>query len=251
MISFNPNDKKENYLNSIKNLETLFLDFDGTLVDYKQSQDKSLEILLQENNVPTDKIAEAIEFYKEVNDDLWNKFEKKEITIPEIRVIRFQKLMDKFNFTGQPLALNDTYIDNFIKNTELEDQYYNYLKKLKQLQVNVIIVTNGAELIQNKRVDKIAIRDLIDGMVTSEGTGFPKPDTQIFEIANTISKTNKENIWMVGDSFEADIVGANSYGIKSCYISSNGNLTHNSNVIPNITTSALYHFLELIIQVKS
>ena len=88
----------------------------------------------------------------------------------------------------------------------------------------VIIVSNGIEKIQNERFKRINLFDYMHNYITSETAGEPKPGLAIFEIAHGMAnkelgyELRKDQICMIGDSKNADIKGADNYGIRSCWI---------------------------------
>ena len=69
------------------------------------------------------------------------------------------------------------------------------------------------------------INDYFDVIVTSEMVGVKKPDPKIFEYALEQANATVNNSIMIGDSYEADILGANNLGITSIYYD-----VHNDNV---------------------
>jgi putative hydrolase of the HAD superfamily len=67
-------------------------------------------------------------------------------------------------------------------------------------------------------VDRWELRSFFETIVTSAGCGFRKPDERIFRIAMDHFGVSPEQVAMVGDSLEADILGANQMGIYSIWI---------------------------------
>jgi putative hydrolase of the HAD superfamily len=66
--------------------------------------------------------------------------------------------------------------------------------------------------------DKLGYREIFDSLVVSADVGYRKPSRIIFE--QTLKETGSmpENCVMVGDRYEADIVGANNMGMRSILI---------------------------------
>jgi putative hydrolase of the HAD superfamily len=67
-------------------------------------------------------------------------------------------------------------------------------------------------------VDRWELRPFFETIVTSAGVGFRKPDERIFRPALNHFGVPPEQVAMVGDSLEADILGANLSGIYSIWI---------------------------------
>jgi putative hydrolase of the HAD superfamily len=67
-------------------------------------------------------------------------------------------------------------------------------------------------------VDHWELRPFFETIVTSAGCGFRKPDERIFRRALDHFSVPPEQVAMVGDSLEADILGANQLNIYSIWI---------------------------------
>lgn len=205
---------------------TLFIDFDGTLVDYLEAETKALEKLGERYDMDPGTIPEMVKNYKEKNKKLWSSFERKEIDIPTIVKTRFTHIKKLYpEFTSDPDLLNEEYLDNFVETTEIEEEIVDLLHQLKEKGYKLIIVSNGIHNIQTRRIGRLGLFDVIDDFVTSEEAGAPKPATNMFELAHQkIEKISgrtisKEEILMIGDSYNADIIGSQNYGIASCWVS--------------------------------
>ena len=51
--------------------------------------------------------------------------------------------------------------------------------------------------------------------------GVKKPNPKIYEFALSLAKTKKETSIMIGDSIEADVVGALDFGIEAIFFNPN------------------------------
>ena len=68
-------------------------------------------------------------------------------------------------------------------------------------------------------VHGLGLSPLIHRVVNSAETGFEKPHTGAFQAALT-SLDNPEEVWMIGDSMNADILGAESVGLRAILVRS-------------------------------
>ena len=59
---------------------------------------------------------------------------------------------------------------------------------------------------------------LVDGAVSSAEYGIAKPDPAIFEHALSLAGVAAEEAWHVGDSVDADVLGAQAAGVKPIYV---------------------------------
>jgi putative hydrolase of the HAD superfamily len=67
-------------------------------------------------------------------------------------------------------------------------------------------------------VDKAGVRRFLDFIVSSAAFGLRKPDQRIFKFALGCFGLPPEQVAMVGDTLEADILGANQAGMCSIWI---------------------------------
>ena len=80
------------------------------------------------------------------------------------------------------------------------------------------IVTNGQQRQQEKKIASLGLDAWVHGWVISEEVGIAKPDPRIFALASEATGQSLADAWMVGDSAEADIAGAQAAGLRSAYL---------------------------------
>lgn len=79
------------------------------------------------------------------------------------------------------------------------------------------IVSNGAPS-QETKIRLTGLDELVDGWAISQIVGVRKPDPAIFQAAADACGSSLDGGWMVGDSAEADIMGAAACGLASIWI---------------------------------
>jgi putative hydrolase of the HAD superfamily len=84
------------------------------------------------------------------------------------------------------------------------------------------VVTNHFRDSQRAKLDDCGLADLVDFMVTSEDSPRPKPDPSIFRIALDRGGATAAETVMVGDSWDADVVGARNAGIRPVWFNRRG-----------------------------
>lgn len=95
------------------------------------------------------------------------------------------------------------------------------LQVLAWLQARAIalgLVTNGAETIQQAKVDALGIRSSFAAIVISESAGVQKPDPRIFRLALSSLGVAPEQAWYVGDHPHNDVWGAAQIGMTSIWL---------------------------------
>jgi putative hydrolase of the HAD superfamily len=81
----------------------------------------------------------------------------------------------------------------------------------------IAVVSNNVVAEQVGKAAVCGIDRHLDAMVVSQQVGVAKPDSRIFEIALERIGAQSDDAIMVGDSWEADIAGARSAGIRAVW----------------------------------
>jgi putative hydrolase of the HAD superfamily len=104
-----------------------------------------------------------------------------------------------------------------------------YLSNKYQLH----IITNGFKEIQHIKIENCNLKKYFKNIFISEEIGCNKPNPGIFEFAlNHLSALKSETI-MIGDDWDADILGAQQFGMSSIYFSRKPNDIENK-LVPQI-----------------
>ena len=105
------------------------------------------------------------------------------------------------------------------KNWQLEDDAIDCLDTLQQEKYKLGLVSNAGDhrdVLQ--LVEKFGLESYFEFILTSAGCGYRKPHQTIFQLALENVNAPAENVAMVGDTLNADILGANQVGMYSIWI---------------------------------
>jgi len=91
------------------------------------------------------------------------------------------------------------------------------------------IITNGFEEVQHKKMTLSNITHYFKTITNSEMAGVKKPNPLIFNHALQVAKAKPHESMMIGDSYEADILGALNVGYDAIFFNYN-NETIDSNI---------------------
>ena len=83
------------------------------------------------------------------------------------------------------------------------------------------VVSNGATIKQNQKIDTIGIKPHLDAVVISEEAGVRKPEERIFRIALAELGLKPSQAWFVGDNPVADVLGASAVGLTPVWMRGN------------------------------
>lgn len=196
----------------------ILIDIDNTLYDYNKCHLIAMSKLIE--FVRTElKISNFEEVYE--NSRRLTHIELKETASSHNRLIYFQKSCEilKINPLKYALKFYDIYWVNFLNNMILYDGVLDFLKTVS-VKSRICIVTDLTAHIQYKKIEKLNISDFISHIVTSEEAGKEKPHPYIFLLALHKLQLRPDEVYMIGDSFEKDIVGAINLGIDCIWLNS-------------------------------
>jgi putative hydrolase of the HAD superfamily len=115
-------------------------------------------------------------------------------------------------------ALVDRIRHEHVEYVELNNGVRDRLAALADRGVDIAVLTNGNVKQQTMKLERVGLSELIDGAVISEATGTEKPDPAIFRDTVAARGADVADAWMVGDSAEADIRGAQEAGIRTGWV---------------------------------
>ena len=146
-------------------------------------------------------------------------YQVNQISHQDLRYYRLKDVFDalKFEVSDEIIhKLSDDYIEYLPEYNHLFDgaiELLDYLKPNYQLH----IITNGFSEVQDKKLHNSNIGHYFETITNSELAGQKKPNPIIFDYALGIAKASKEESIMIGDSFEADVLGALDFGIDAIF----------------------------------
>lgn len=201
----------------------LFLfDLDDTLLDFKASERLAFFLSMKSLGIESDE--RFFKEYQEGNQALWKQLEENKVTKEFLKVERFRKVFIKNKIEIDPEVASLRYLDALPETVVLIDHAVEICEWLKTFG-EIGIITNGIQYVQHKRISNSKIAPYIDFLAVSDECGHAKPDVRFFEY--TVKKAKrfkKESTVIVGDRLDADIKGANLFGIDSCWFNPNKQL---------------------------
>lgn len=198
----------------------IFFDADGTLFDYDAAERSSLRAALDERGILI--CPEHLGAYREINSELWERFESGQIEQKELRVLRFSRMFERFGWSLDPAAFGDAYLHHLAESAQLIEDADTVISSLMGM-VKLLLLTNGIPEVQRSRLERSPFRAMFDHVVISGDVGVAKPDPRIFEAAvREAGNPPISEVLMVGDSLSSDMEGADRYGIDSCWFNPSG-----------------------------
>jgi 2-haloacid dehalogenase len=203
-----------------KHYPWLFFDADGTLFDYNRAEAtafrKAFDLLKFQFE------DSYLDTYQKINSELWKALERHEIQPADLRVRRFELLLEALQLSGSADDLNVAYVEQLGLCTDLIDGAYEVLETLYPSS-RIVIVTNGLEAVQRNRLRYSTIRPFIAELIISEEVGAAKPHPAFFDAAFArTGNPSKSGVLIIGDSLTSDMQGGANYGIDTCWFNPSG-----------------------------
>jgi putative hydrolase of the HAD superfamily len=118
------------------------------------------------------------------------------------------------------------------------------LRELKRQGYKLGIISNAADDDDiQKLVDKAEIRPFFDLIISSAAMGIRKPDPKIFEWALSNLSVDPSQAAMIGDTLEADVLGARNANLFSIFLTRRADTPANRTVAHSIKPDASIHTL--------
>ena len=118
------------------------------------------------------------------------------------------------------------------------------LAELKQQGYKLGIISNaGDDQDIHKLIDKAEIRSFLDLIISSAAMGIRKPDPRIFEWALADLKVDHHRAAVIGDTLDADILGAKNANLFSIFLTRRADTPANRAQLDKIKPDAVIHSL--------
>ena len=220
--------------------DIILFDVDDTLFDFDMSEKKALHKTFVEFGYPAG-LADYRASYKEISKILWSDLEQGSITLSELAVERFRRLISRHELNITAEMFSSVYLEYLGMETHPVQGAVELCEKL--VDYRLAIITNGFTAVQTARIENSALRNTFEHIIMSEEAGFNKPDKEIFNYAfSKLQITDKEKVLIVGDSLTSDIQGGIDYGIDTCWF----NPHSKENNIGNEPTYEIRELMELL-----
>jgi len=217
-----------------KSISHIFFDLDHTLWDFDKNSALTFNKILKIHEVDVD-VQAFLEVYVPINLKYWKLYREEKIDKASLRYKRLQDAFNELNVMVQPsiiYKLSDDYIKYLTTFNHLFNGAIEVLEYLNE-QYNLHIITNGFKEVQHSKLNQANINHYFDTITNSEMVGVKKPNPKIFEHALEKARATTQESVMIGDNYEADILGALNVGMQAiCFNYHNEQL---SNDIPQIT----------------
>ena len=219
----------------------LFFDLDHTLWDYDTSAKQTLYELYDRYDLDAAGAGGKellLKCFYEVNDGLWDDYNKGNISKYYLRTERFNLVFAHMGINPKLLkkeqadGFNHDYVNECAQKPNLIEGALEVLDELKS-GFKLYIITNGFVEVQQTKIDVSGLTDYFDVVITSEEAGQKKPSAGIFKYATKKCGAIAEEAVMIGDNLQTDIKGARDFGWDQVYFNPHSHL-HSEDVTHEI-----------------
>lgn len=205
--------------------KNLFIDLDDTLWDTYHNNKECLEEIYTVHHL--DRYYASFEAFFAVymphNLQLWDQYRKGEID-------RQTLILDRFLYVLRPagiedkrsvLAINNDFLQRTTRKTRLVPGAIELLEYLRP-SYRLFILSNGFREVQFKKLSHSGLAPYFERMILSEDACIQKPHKGIFDFALKNTNSRRSESLMIGDSWEADIIGAYQSRIDQLWFNPDG-----------------------------
>lgn len=213
-------------------IKHIFFDLDHTLWDFEKNSALAFEKIFQELNFDINS-QQFMDIYNPINVAYWKLYEKNEIDQETLRVNRVKDTFEALNYAitlDEINIISNLFIEYLTSNNHLIEGTIETLDYLKDKYV-LHIITNGFSFVQDVKLQKSNLDKYFVTITNSEAAGHKKPHENIFNHALTIANASKNESIMIGDSYEADVLGAQNFGIKAVYFNPKAEMISQNQII--------------------
>ncbi len=198
----------------------VFLDLDDTIWDFKGNAKAALREAYYTLKIDQDfnDFEHFFSIYIEHNDKLWDLYGTGQITREHLMKERFLYPLLQVGITNDdlPMRISELYMQVLPMQPNLV-AYARDLLDYLFAKYPLTIISNGFTETQYKKLRNTQIEQYFKHVVLSETVKSLKPDKKIFEHALHLNNALPEEAVMIGDIFQADIIGAQNAGIDQIF----------------------------------
>jgi len=199
----------------------VFIDLDDTLWDFHANAKSSLHEVYEEKKLNRyfDNFEHFFQIYAKRNLELWEMYGKGVITKEFLILERFRHPLAQVGAGNNLLAeqIGTQFLEILPTKTILIPYAIELLDYLRP-RYSLTLVSNGFVEVQYKKLRSANLEHYFSHVVLSEAAKALKPDKRIFEHALKLNDATAAETIMIGDSYEADIRGAQNAHIDQIFL---------------------------------
>ena len=222
---------------------TVLFDLDHTLLDSQASEAAAFDVTMR--SVGIEPTPEVFATYDRLNQALWRQVEAGALSPNDVKVRRFEQLLDAVGVCADPVEMGATFVNGLADHGELYDGAAQLLIDVAAM-CRLALVTNGIGTVQRGRLDRLGLADVFEVVSISGEMGTSKPGRAIFDTTfDAMGIADRSSAVMIGDSLASDIQGGINAGVDTIWFNPQQAANHTA-VVPTHETSELTQLSALL-----
>lgn len=229
-------------------IKAVGLDLDDTLYDRNQVYEKTFRVMEETILATRVSFQEFNEIFQQESQIEFQQFTqgiKGEIEFKLDRVLSTYQRLGYSLESEQAQIFNELYLHHK-KQIELRPGMQKLIHYLQSRDVELFVLTNGAEETQTSKLHYLGVDQLIpaEKSFVSGSMGVAKPDKAIFDRIEDALNLAGNEILYIGDHYENDILGCQQNGWTAVYYNVNNELVENEAVLQCATDQEVYEYVK-------
>ena len=202
-------------------VDVVLVDVDNTLLDFEPCSAWSIERACADTGVPySERLADTFLVCNEV---FWRDIEKGKISREEMYRSRFDVIFEKVGLAPHGGETFDEVYRSYLRESCFTVEGAEDLLAYLSPRYFVYAATNASTAQQQNRLEKAGLLAYMKGLFVSDMFGAEKPRKAFFDgIFARLPGVLPSRTVMLGDSPNADVLGAKNYGMKAIWYNKNG-----------------------------
>ena len=201
-------------------IKAVFIDIDGTLLDFEACVEESMRCGLLENKIEYK--PEMLATFHRINDGFWLDLEQGKITFEELLQRRWATVFKalKIDLDGPEF---EKYFRARLHESAIPMEYSLEMLEYLFAKYRIFAASNGPHDQQVARLEKAGMLRFFKEVFTSGKIGAEKPAKEFFDYCfEKAGVTKAEDCVMLGDSLTSDMKGGNDFGMKTIWLNLKG-----------------------------
>ncbi len=195
--------------------DVLLCDADNTLFDFTRAEENAFAVACSAAGFVS--TPALLSLYSRINDALFKRLERGEITQSALRVCRFEQFLKSAGIDADPTDMANVYVQSLSEQAMPLPGAVEAVECFSAI-LPIVVITNGISWVQRSRMQRSPFARHIAGMIVSEEIGAAKPDPRMLYAGMAQAGVqDKSRALVLGDSLTSDMQAAANAGIDGCW----------------------------------
>ena len=194
--------------------KALFFDVDDTLLNFKLCSRAALSNSFESLNIQYDHSFFDL-FYK-IDHELWSRQKQGLLSVQDVINSRFKEMFSLLKISVDSNKFKNVFHEKLSAEFILESDALEIIRYFSS-KYKLYVASNGFLAMQQSRLRSAGLLSYFTELFVSDDIGYEKPDSRFFDECLNRSKLKNNDILFIGDSLDADMLGAYNSSIDTCW----------------------------------